>query len=106
MADLNSLVIFAKVVEAKGFSEAASRLKIPLSTVSRRVAELEDPAQVGTSPHTAAALSRQPPAAGPRVCRLTAGGSRIRTLGPSQSQHSRRTYRLAAASCRTPPSAG
>ena len=42
MADLNSLVIFAKVVEAKGFSEAARRLKIPLSTVSRRVAELED----------------------------------------------------------------
>ncbi len=42
MADLNSLVIFAKVVEAKGFSEAARRLKMPISTVSRRVAELED----------------------------------------------------------------
>jgi DNA-binding transcriptional LysR family regulator len=42
VADLNSLVIFAKVVEAKGFSEAARRLKMPLSTVSRRVAELED----------------------------------------------------------------
>ena len=42
MADLNSLAIFAKVVEAKGFSEASRRLKIPLSTVSRRVAELED----------------------------------------------------------------
>ena len=42
VADLNSLVIFAKVVEAKGFSEAARRLKMPISTVSRRVAELED----------------------------------------------------------------
>jgi DNA-binding transcriptional LysR family regulator len=42
MADLNSLVIFAKVVEAKSFSEAARRLKMPLSTVSRRIAELED----------------------------------------------------------------
>ncbi len=42
MADLNSLAIFAKVVEAKGFSEAARRLKMPISTVSRRVAELED----------------------------------------------------------------
>jgi DNA-binding transcriptional LysR family regulator len=42
MADLNSLAIFAKVVEAQGFSEAARRLNIPLSTVSRRVAELED----------------------------------------------------------------
>jgi hypothetical protein len=35
MADLNSLVIFAKVVEAKGFSEAARCLKIPISTVIR-----------------------------------------------------------------------
>jgi DNA-binding transcriptional LysR family regulator len=42
VANLNSLAIFAKVVEAKGFSEAARRLKIPISTVSRRVAELED----------------------------------------------------------------
>jgi len=42
VADLNSLAIFAKVVEAKGFSEAARRLKMPLSTVSRRLAELED----------------------------------------------------------------
>jgi DNA-binding transcriptional LysR family regulator len=42
MADLNSLAIFAKVVEAKGFSEASRRLNIPVSTVSRRVAELED----------------------------------------------------------------
>ena len=46
VADLKSLVIFAKVVEAKGFSEAARRLKIPLSTVSRRVAELEDQLKV------------------------------------------------------------
>src|SRR5215467_13971365 len=46
MADLNSLAIFAKVVEAKGFSEAARRLKIPISTVSRRVAELEDQLRV------------------------------------------------------------
>jgi DNA-binding transcriptional LysR family regulator len=42
MADLNSLVVFAKVVEANGFSEAARRLRMPVSTVSRRVAELED----------------------------------------------------------------
>jgi DNA-binding transcriptional LysR family regulator len=42
MADLNSLMIFAKVVEAKSFSEAARRLKMPTSTVSRRVADLEE----------------------------------------------------------------
>jgi DNA-binding transcriptional LysR family regulator len=42
MTDLNSLMIFAKVVEAKSFSEAARRLRMPTSTVSRRVADLED----------------------------------------------------------------
>jgi DNA-binding transcriptional LysR family regulator len=42
MLDLSSLVIFARVVEANSFSEAARRLKMPTSTVSRRVAELED----------------------------------------------------------------
>src|SRR6516165_2638736 len=41
MTDLNSLVIFAKVVEAKGFAEAARLLRMPRSTVSRRVADLE-----------------------------------------------------------------
>jgi DNA-binding transcriptional LysR family regulator len=40
--DLNALMIFAQVVEASSFSEAARRLKIPISTVSRRVADLED----------------------------------------------------------------
>ncbi len=40
--NLSSLVIFARVVEANSFSEAARRLKMPTSTVSRRVAELED----------------------------------------------------------------
>jgi DNA-binding transcriptional LysR family regulator len=40
--DLNSLVIFAKVVEAGSFSEAARRLKMPLATVSRRIADLEN----------------------------------------------------------------
>jgi DNA-binding transcriptional LysR family regulator len=42
VTDLNSLLVFAKVVEVNSFSEAAKRLKMPLSTVSRRVADLED----------------------------------------------------------------
>jgi DNA-binding transcriptional LysR family regulator len=42
MTDLNAMIIFAKVVEAKSFSETARRLGMPISTVSRRVAELED----------------------------------------------------------------
>jgi DNA-binding transcriptional LysR family regulator len=42
MPDLNALVVFATVVESNSFSEAARRLNIPLSTVSRRVAELEN----------------------------------------------------------------
>ena len=41
MTDLNSLAMFAKVVEVQSFSEAARRLKMPVSTVSRRVADLE-----------------------------------------------------------------
>jgi DNA-binding transcriptional LysR family regulator len=47
MIDLNSLAMFANVVEARSFSEAARRLKVPISTVSRRVAELEDQLGVG-----------------------------------------------------------
>ena len=42
MQDLNALLIFAKVVEAASFSEAARRLGMPISTVSRKIAELED----------------------------------------------------------------
>jgi DNA-binding transcriptional LysR family regulator len=42
VADLNALAVFAKVIEARSFSEAARRLKMPISTVSRRIAELED----------------------------------------------------------------
>jgi len=41
MTDFNSLMIFAAVVKAKSFSEAARRLKMPLASVSRRVADLE-----------------------------------------------------------------
>src|SRR5580700_11719812 len=40
--DLNSLLIFAKVAESRSFSEAARRLRMPISTVSRRIVELED----------------------------------------------------------------
>jgi DNA-binding transcriptional LysR family regulator len=42
IVDLNTLLVFAKVVEANSFSEAARRLKMPVSTVSRRILELED----------------------------------------------------------------
>jgi DNA-binding transcriptional LysR family regulator len=41
VTDLNSLIIFAQVAEANSFSEAARRLKMPTSTVSRRIADLE-----------------------------------------------------------------
>ncbi len=42
MPDLNALLIFSAVAEARSFSEASRRLGKPVSTVSRRVAELED----------------------------------------------------------------
>jgi len=41
MPDLNSLIILAQVIESNSFSKAARLLKMPTSTVSRRVAELE-----------------------------------------------------------------
>jgi DNA-binding transcriptional LysR family regulator len=41
MANLDSLVIFARVVEAGSLSGAARRLDMPVSTVSRRIAEFE-----------------------------------------------------------------
>ena len=40
--DLNALVIYARVADALSFSEAARRLDMPISTVSRKVADLED----------------------------------------------------------------
>jgi len=39
--DLNAVALFVGVVEHKSFSEAAKRLAVPISTVSRKVAELE-----------------------------------------------------------------
>lgn len=42
MIDLNDLVIFARVAETGSFSEAARRSAMPVSTVSRRIAELEN----------------------------------------------------------------
>jgi DNA-binding transcriptional LysR family regulator len=65
MADLNSLVIFAKVVEANSFSEAARRLGMPVSTISRRIAELED--------HLGVRLLKR----STRSLRLTDVGSRV-----------------------------
>lgn len=41
MLDLNGLAIFVRVAEAGSFSKAAKRLSMPVSTVSRRLAELE-----------------------------------------------------------------
>ena len=41
MHDLNALLLFAKIAEARSFSEAARRLRMPVSTISRRIAELE-----------------------------------------------------------------
>jgi len=39
--DLNSLLIFAQVVQSNSFSKAAHLLRVRVSTVSRRVSELE-----------------------------------------------------------------
>ena len=39
--DVNDVLIFTRVAQAGSFSKAAKLLRVPLSTVSRRVAELE-----------------------------------------------------------------
>jgi DNA-binding transcriptional LysR family regulator len=41
MENLTALVIFARVVDAQGFSEAARRLGMSPSMVSKQVARLE-----------------------------------------------------------------
>ena len=40
--DLNAVAMFVRVVECGSFSEAAARLGTPLSTVSRKISELEE----------------------------------------------------------------
>src|SRR5580698_1664405 len=40
--DLNDIVVFAKVAETSSFTTAADALGLPKSTVSRKLAQLED----------------------------------------------------------------
>ena len=42
MMDLNELVVFAKVAETRSFTAAAAELGLPKSTVSRKIAQLEE----------------------------------------------------------------
>jgi DNA-binding transcriptional LysR family regulator len=78
MTDLNSLKIFAQVVEANSFSEAARRLKMPLSTVSRRIAELED--QLGV-----------------RLLERSTRNLRLTDVGSELLEHARHTVELSDA---------
>lgn len=67
MTDLNALMIFARVAEAKSFSEAARRLGMPVSTVSRRVADLEE--EFGTRLLVRSTRSVRPTPEGAQVLR-------------------------------------
>src|SRR5712672_1251311 len=78
MTDLNSLVIFAKVVEANSFSEAARRLKMPISTVSRRIADLEN--QLGV-----------------RLLERSTRSLRLTDVGSEVLEHAQRCAELSAA---------
>src|SRR5882724_7847002 len=40
--DLNEMVVFARVVQTRSFTAAAADLRMPKSTVSRKVSELEE----------------------------------------------------------------
>src|SRR3982074_2271090 len=78
MIDLNSLGIFATVVDANSFSEAARRLKMPVSTVSRRIAELED--QLGV-----------------RLLERSTRNLRLTDIGAEVLEHARQTAELSDA---------
>lgn len=78
MADLNALVLFAKVVEANGFSEAARRLRMPSSTVSRRIADLEQ--QLGV-----------------RLLARSTRSLRLTEIGAEVIEHARRGAKLSEA---------
>jgi DNA-binding transcriptional LysR family regulator len=70
--NLDALALFAKVAEFNGFSAAARHLSMPIATVSRRVAELED--ELG-------------------VCLLerSTRGLRLTEVGSEVLEHARRT---------------
>jgi DNA-binding transcriptional LysR family regulator len=76
--DFNALMIFATVVEAKSFSEAARRLKIPLASVSRRVAELEE--QLGV-----------------RLLERSTRSLRLTDIGTEVLEHARRSLEICEA---------
>lgn len=78
MADLNTLIIFAKIIEANSFSEAARRLELPVSTVSRRIADLE--AQLGV-----------------RLLERSTRGLRLTDIGSELLEHARRGAELSEA---------
>ena len=75
MTDLNALVVFAKVVEANSFSEAARRLNMPVWTVSRRISDLED--QLGV-----------------RLLERSTRSLRLTDLGSELIEHARRGVEL------------
>jgi DNA-binding transcriptional LysR family regulator len=78
MTDLNSLLIFATVADANSFSEAARRLKMPISTVSRRIAELED--QLGV-----------------RLLERSTRNLRLTDVGAEVLEHARRSVEISEA---------
>jgi DNA-binding transcriptional LysR family regulator len=78
MLDVNALVVFARVVEAASFSQAARRLNMPVSTVSRRIADLED--QLGV-----------------RLVERSSRNLRVTEVGAEILEHARRTVELCEA---------
>jgi len=76
--DLNSLVIFAQVAESNSFVQAARRLQMPTSTVSRRVADLEK--QLGV-----------------RLIERSTRSLRLTEVGSELLEHAQRTAELSEA---------
>jgi DNA-binding transcriptional LysR family regulator len=76
--DLNSLKIFAEIVDAGSLSEASRRLKMPVSTVSRRLSELEDQLKI-------------------RLLERSTRNLRLTDVGSEVLEHARRTEEVSDA---------
>ena len=78
MIDLNTLMLFAKIVEAQSFSEAARRLNMPISTISRKIADLEEQLAV-------------------RLLERSTRSLRLTDVGAELLEHAQRTVELSEA---------
>ena len=80
--DLNEVSTFVKVVEAGGFTAAAEELELPKSTISRRIARLEERLGVRLLERTTRTVATATTAASVESRRAQRRSSRIALVRP------------------------